>query len=154
ARIDQRIERLARVAQSRRYDVMLLSDHGQASAVPYDRATGRTLAADVYRACAVKRHFAPVGPDLDRLAADLEEARVRAARVLKWGAPFGRAAALLASIRARRLARTLARRWGVPAGEIAVVSGGSIAHIYVGRRAGGSTLEEIEARFPDLLPLL
>src|SRR5262249_57631513 len=79
---------------------------------------------------------------------------VGAAGVRKWGAAFGRAGAILASYQARRAARTIERRWGIPAGELAVVTGGSIAHIYVGRRTRGSTLEEIQARFPDLLPLL
>ena len=149
ARIDARIADLVPVARAEGYEVMILSDHGQAAALPYERVAGRSLAADVYRACAP----GPVGADFDAVATDLDEERVRAARVLKWGKPFGTIAGAVASAQARRAARTLEREWGVPAGDLAVVTGGSIAHVYVGRRRGGATLEEIEDRFPALVSL-
>jgi Type I phosphodiesterase / nucleotide pyrophosphatase len=150
ARIDGRVHKLAGVARENGYEIMIVSDHGQAAALPYDEVVGRSLPADVYRACA----SAPVDRDFDAVATRLDEERVGAARVLKWGKPFGTLAAAAASARARIAATELERRWGVPAGEIACVTGGSIAHVYVGRKPAGSTLEDIEARFPHLLPLL
>ena len=149
-RIDKRIDKLAGVAGEHGYEIMLVSDHGQAAALPYERVRGRSLPADVYRACAP----GGVDGDFDAVATRLDEQRVEAARVLKWGKPFGSLAGAAASARARLAATELERRWQVPAGQIACVSGGSIAHVYVGRDPDGSPLEDIEARFPALLELL
>jgi hypothetical protein len=150
ARIDRRIAGLTAEAQARGYEVMLCSDHGQAASTPYRRVAGRDLAADVFRACAGR----PVRGDLDALAEELTEQRTHAARILKWGRPFGALASALAMARARHAARRLEREHAVPAGDLAVVTGGSIAHVYVGRQPGGATIEEIEERFPRLVPLL
>jgi hypothetical protein len=89
-----------------------------------------------------------------RLADALAEARVRAARVGKWPGAFGRLSTARAMMAARRAARRLQRDHRVPAGEIAVVTGGSIAHVYVGRAQAGASLEEIDARFPRLVRTL
>jgi hypothetical protein len=150
ARIDGRIGQLARVAAGRGYEVLVCSDHGQAAVRPFARVTGRTLAATVFAACGHAGASARFAGVADRLDA----ARVRAARVRKWPGLLGRASTWQAQAVARRAAGKLERRFGVPAGELAVVTGGSIAHVYVGRRAAGSTLEEIRARFPRLVPAL
>jgi hypothetical protein len=147
-RIDRRVARLAAAAQANGYEVMVVSDHGQAQATPYACIAGRSLAADVYRACAAS------DGDLDALADTLTEERVRAARIRKWGRPFGAVASALATVRARHAARRLERLHRVPAGAVAVVTGGSIAHLYVGRDPAGAPLEAIEARVPRLLPFL
>jgi hypothetical protein len=115
---------------------------------PFVDVAGRSLAALVYRACAP----GPVDERFDALVDRLEEARVDSARVLKWGRPYGVLSSARAAARARRAARQLDRRSGVRAGDLAVVTGGSIAHIYVGRKREGTTLEEIERRYPRLLP--
>jgi hypothetical protein len=149
ARIDTRVARLLAAADQHGYEVMLVSDHGQASCTPFDRACGRSLEAVVFGACA----HGPVGPALDLMAERLASGRVRAARVLKWGLP-GAAVAAWANARARRAAKRLEREHGCPAGELGVVTGGSIAHIYVGRDADGASLEDIRSRFPRLVPVL
>jgi hypothetical protein len=104
----------------------------------------------VFAACAHR----PAGPRFRELVERLDGARVAAARVRKWPGVFGRLAEALASARARRAAEALVRDYGIPAGELAVASGGSIAHIYVGRAPGGASLETIGARYPRLLGAL
>jgi hypothetical protein len=146
-RIDARIGELLSAARERGVDVMVVSDHGQSAATPYHVICGRSLAAEVHRACA------PEGAEVEALADELERGRVDAARVLKWGRPLGALPAWRGRLRARLAARRLAAL-GAPAAELAVVSGGSIAHVYVGRAPGGASLEEIERRFPRLLPAL
>ncbi len=148
-RIDRRVSRLLREARRRGYEVMVVSDHGQKASRPFRDVAGRSLAAVVHRACATS----PAG-GFDALVDELEDQRVRAARGRKWGAPFGLLVAASAAARARRAAWHLERGHGAPAGTIAVVTGGSIAHIYLARRRGGVGLEEIERRFPRVLPAL
>jgi hypothetical protein len=149
-RIDARVAELLSAARERGYEVMVVSDHGQSAARPFAAVCGRSLAAVVYRACAAGEPHAR----FDRLVDRLEASRVSAASSRKWGSPLGVLLAARAAARARMTAAELERAHGVPAGQIAVVTGGSIAHVYVGRAPGGATLEEIRARFPRLLPAL
>jgi hypothetical protein len=79
---------------------------------------------------------------------------VRASAVRKWPGYLGSLPAAFEELAARRVARRLERDFGVPAGELAVVSGGSIAHVYIGRAAEGATHDQIRARFPRLIPSL
>ena len=147
-RIDARIARLLAAGARFGYEVVLCSDHGQAAAVPFTRVEGRTLSSMVFEACAP----GPIDARFRELTDRLDHYRLQSAQVRKFPG-FGKAV----DARARRLARRAARdleKLGVPAGELAVVTGGSIAHIYVGRHPDGSSLEEIEARFPQLLPAL
>jgi hypothetical protein len=152
ARIDARLPRLLEAAERHGYEVVLCSDHGQAAAIPFARVTGRTLAATVF-ATTTDRPGTD-GAAFAALVDRLDGARVRASRVRKWPDPVGRLVSARAQVNARRAALRLARRWDVPAGEIAVVTGGSVAHVYVGRAPGGATIEAIQARFPRLVPAL
>lgn len=148
-RIDARVGRLVRVARRRGYEVVIMSDHGQAPCAWFADVAGESLASLVFRACAPR----PVEPDrrFKRLVERLDLARIRSARLRKWPDPFGRLAASKAEVTARTSARQLERGHGIPAGELAVVTGGSIAHVYVGREPEGASLEEIEARYPRLM---
>lgn len=152
-RIDRRIRTLHEAARARGYDTVVLSDHGQAPAVPFDRVDpeGRTLGGLVFEQCATSPR---ADRRIRRLAARLDAARVRAARVRKWPGVLRELLETHARVVARRTARRIEHDYGVPAGDLSVVTGGSIAHVYVGRRPGGATLEEIEARFPRLVPAL
>jgi hypothetical protein len=151
-RIDARIGRLVRSARERGYQVVVASDHGQARSTPFVALVGRSPSTTVLRACAPDPRR--LDETFDALADRLDESRVRASRVGKWPGFLGRVPSARAAAAARRAAKRLERRWGLPAGDVAVVTGGSVAHVYVGRDPQGSTIETIQARFPRLLPAL
>jgi hypothetical protein len=147
-RIDRRIQGLLDARDG--HDVVVVSDHGQSASIPYRWAMGHSLPVEVFRACADR----PVDERFDKLVDKLDENRIAASRVRKWPGLLGKVTEGMAAAKARKAARELETRYGVNAGEIAVATGGSIAHIYVGRRREGASLEQIAARFPRLIPAL
>ncbi|MBI4511253.1 MAG: alkaline phosphatase family protein [Deltaproteobacteria bacterium] len=149
-RIDRHVARLVKAARQHGFDVVLMSDHGQAAAIPFSRIQGCSLAALVLTACAPRLP----SEHASHLAGRLDFHLVRASRVRKWPSPIGPFLEKRARVRADRLADCLVRDFGVPARDVAVVTGGSITHVYLGRDPGGMPLEEIEARYPRLIPSL
>lgn len=148
-RIDRRIARLQRAARAGGVDVIVFSDHGQARATPFRQVIGRPLSVFVAEACVDR----PTDERFRTLVARLEQARIRAARVRKWPRPLGTAVSFFARAKARRAASALTREYGLDP-ELATVTGGSIAHLYLGPERAGVDLETIERRVPRLLPAL
>ncbi|MFH0900489.1 MAG: alkaline phosphatase family protein [Pseudomonadota bacterium] len=149
-RIDRRIGRLIESGTREGYDVLVFSDHGQAVATPFFLVEGKCLSALVLEACTDR----PGGAALADLAHQLDASRNRAARVRKWPGAVRRPLEWRAREQSRRIAARLEKEHGAPADEVAVVTAGSVAHIYFGCATSGMTLEKIQQRFPRLLPAL
>ena len=146
---------------NRRYEIVVVSDHGQAQGEPFAGLAGRTL---------------------DEVIAELTEqpaAELSADRVLRRGddseEPWGPLNLLLTSVARsrRRGVATLARRRAEqpapreelvvthrrprtndderPADAPIVAASGSLAHIYLPGLPGRATLEQVEARYPRLI---
>jgi uncharacterized membrane protein YvlD (DUF360 family) len=153
ARVDRRIARIAAAAARapRPYEVVVLSDHGQAQGATFLQRYGATLEDLVRDACGTRAVAAATDHDdeaLGRLGAGLAEAAAGAGGE--------------DSVRGRALERATERvapgtevadiAEAVP--EVVVMASGNLGLISFPRRAGRVTREAIEAAYPQLLPSL
>ncbi|MGH7320516.1 MAG: hypothetical protein ACRELA_12935 [Candidatus Rokuibacteriota bacterium] len=136
------IWRVARRLPELRYDVYVLSDHGQTLSVPFEAVAGPEPAAEavlgVFRA--VARSPATRAPDIREVA--------HHAGVPRW--PLGRAwQQHLAYLEPRSR-----RRNAVWAGDLCVVPAGPNMNVYLTETKDHVPVEEIEARYPGVLERL
>jgi uncharacterized membrane protein YvlD (DUF360 family) len=157
-RLDDEIRRMAQVVRHapRRYEIVVLSDHGQTQGAPFRHRYGVSLDELVRDACDIGPgpEEADENEALNRLNAALteaSEARTRGGRVLS------------AALRRRRVdgeVRLGARPAEAAAGgdeeppEVVVMPSGCFGGISFPRLPGRVTLEELERRYPRLLPTL
>jgi hypothetical protein len=131
------------------YDLYVISDHGQSATTPFEWVTGRDLHGWVLEQVAPSeaRHL-----DAQTIA-ELVTVRTSSLWLRTLWRPLRPVAQLYAGWLARRLSARLDGRWRRALDGVEIVSGGSVAHLYFG---GGRrwTLEEIDRRFPRLLPAL
>jgi len=168
--IDRSIKAIARAiaaSRARRYDLYVLSDHGQVRATPFSLVHGTDL-----RDWLIRRSLPPggaAGPspagrgpgtwgeaELTRAAA-LPVAQllslVRHLRdALPW--PLGGLAATLERRLERRLRRRRLPQTLLEAAEAYVLATGDIAHIYLSARERPLELDQIEAAHPGLVDSL
>lgn len=152
--IDAAIGRIlgaVRAVPEYRYDVYVLSDHGQMATTPFERVVGRDLCAFV-----LEHVRSPVA---GRLESDDVRQLVALRATEFWTRTLPKGLRGLARVYVDWLRRRVRRRaderdWH-PLDAVEVVSGGSVAHIYLDRHAARRlTVEEIEARHPDLIDAL
>ncbi|HEX6837155.1 MAG TPA: alkaline phosphatase family protein, partial [Polyangia bacterium] len=146
-----KIFRAVRAVPEYKYDVFVFSDHGQLSTTPFERIVGRELAELVLDHARVA-----VGHSLS--ADDVRElVSLRTTEFWSRTLPKGLRgpARLYVDWLRRRVRRAADEHAWSPIDAIEVVSGGSIAHIYLDRGAPERlTLEQIDARFPELIDAL
>ncbi len=150
--VDEAIERIARAAESvpeYRYDLFVISDHGQSATTPFERLVGEELGAFVLR------HAGPAPTAADVRGDDIRAlVRIRAAQL--WSRtlspPLHASVALYLAWLARGVERRL-RAARLPA-EVTVVTGGSIAHVYLDGQPDPRRLDEIERGWPHLVGAL
>lgn len=123
----------------RDYELVVVSDHGQAQGMTFRQLAGRTLSAVVH---------------------DLASQPIWAGEDDKPVEPWGPANNLLTSAsRSNRVVGSAVRRrqgshepGAVPeTGSLVVAASGSLAHIYLSDEPGRATLETIDERFPGLV---
>jgi Type I phosphodiesterase / nucleotide pyrophosphatase len=155
--IDRKIRRVWRAAErsarrgGRRYELYLLSDHGQTPAVPFERRAGRSL-----REAILEQEFSARVQTLGQAeyrdtvhsAAVLGRLR-QIQRLLPW--PLRPLAAFAARRIEARLEVAGQTAMATGAAELLVLPTGGLAHIYFLDCPGRLDLAEIEERHPGLL---
>ncbi len=133
------------------YEVLISSDHGQSASVPFEMLLGEDPAEYILRhALGRERRGATV--DADRIRDLL---KVRSLKL--WARAQRRPLrALLAPWIAwvERRAEGRLRAQAPACADVEVVTGGTIAHVYLTRDATPLALHEIERRWPELVPAL
>lgn len=156
AAFDRRLRQLTRRAQGRspiRYEVVLLSDHGQTPSVPFRVLYGQTIEeaiADIMSDLAGHRMDVTLAfdPDISHTASLLAELDALEPAHLGWAADRGRRAL-------RRITPPYEDLEDVPEEPRAVVCvSGSLAHVYFTGHGQALTLEEIRTLFPGLVEAL
>jgi uncharacterized membrane protein YvlD (DUF360 family) len=159
--VDHQIRRIARAAAAapRRYELVVLSDHGQTQGATFLDRYGHTLEQVVREACQTE--------DVDAAGSGEDEAlgRLGAALTEAAGGEGVGARAVRTATRRRRVEGEV--RLGLekpaedapvpehkPAPEIVVMASGCLGLITFPRLPGRVTLEELEERYPRLLPAL
>jgi hypothetical protein len=146
-----RIFRAVKAVPEYNYDIFVFSDHGQVSTTPFSCIVGRELCEFVLEHARV----AVAGSLGAHEVAELVSLRSTEfwTRTLPKG--LRGPARLYVEWLRRRLRRRADERVWKPIDAIEVVTGGSIAHIYFDRGAPSRlTLEEIDARYPELIAAL
>jgi hypothetical protein len=152
--IDEGIDHVLAAAAAvpeHRYDVLVLSDHGQSSSVPFQITEGEDLAELVLRHAWAER-----GAALEsRAVRDLVQLR----SLRSWAHAQRRPLRLavepyLAHLERRAEAKLRARASTDAPREVQVVTGGTIAHVYLDGRRAPLLLDEIERRWPELVRAL
>jgi len=153
AAFDRHLRKLRRRAGRQspiRYDIVLMSDHGQTPSVPFRILHGEPLAATVARLVGAARgrepdSARPFNPDLSYTARLLAELVETPPGALGWAA--------------NRSRRTLSRiatedappGSGTGGAEVVVCESGSLAHVYFTGHDRPLHLEEICVRYPGLV---
>ena len=156
AAFDRHLRKLQRRAARQspvRYDILLLSDHGQTASLPYRLLAGETFEATVARLLGDSRaRPAEPGrafnPDRSYTAALLAELDESGARGLGWAAARGRRT--LASIAPGPAAASPEP----PDTKAVVCASGCLVHIYFTGHPEPLPLEEIIERYPGLIEAL
>lgn len=154
---DRRLRLLARRARHQspiRYEIMLLSDHGQTPSVPFRHLYGETIEQALNEMLAqasdggpvaAARVFNPGSGYTVSLLAEMEEVGVHQ---LGW----------LAKRSSRALARVVRTESGTPQDEapprVVVCVSGSLAHVYFTGHDESLYLEDIITQFPGLIESL
>jgi uncharacterized membrane protein YvlD (DUF360 family) len=154
--VDRAIARIAAVAAAapRPYEVVVLSDHGQTQGATFLQRYGETLESLVTRACGADRKAVAAS------ASGEDEARGRiGAALTEAGAAAGAGAGAVRAVTRRRtvegevrMEKALEPGDGLP--EIAVMASGCLGLVSFPRLPGRVTREQIDERWPGLLPAL
>ncbi|HID85748.1 MAG TPA: hypothetical protein EYP55_00010 [Anaerolineae bacterium] len=149
----KQIDRMRRYSPRRRYDLYVLSDHGQTPTLPFRQLYGCTLGQYI------ARHD---GRDTQELVNGEEVSRRQAQYLISELEALERQAAKPPAALARRARRLLERRMlgedqgeEIPKGwEIEVLHSGSLAHVYFNSSTRQLTWSEIERLYPGLVGAL
>ena len=149
--VDLQIERIARVVAAdapRPYEIVVLADHGQTQGATFRDRYGHTLGELVGDACETA--------DVEAESSGEDEAGGRiAAAVAEAAQGPSRGARALARITRRRRERADEWQGSVPfLAEVSVMASGCLGLISFPRIPGRVCSEEIDARYPRLLPAL
>ena len=146
-----RIFAAVRAVPEYNYDIFVFSDHGQLATTPFSRIVGRDFddfVLDHARACVAESLSSH---DVSELVS------LRATEFWTRTLPKGLRgpARLYVDWLRRRVRRSADESQWKPIEAIEVVTGGSIAHIYLDRSARERlTLDQIDARYPELMNAL
>jgi Type I phosphodiesterase / nucleotide pyrophosphatase len=155
--IDAQVKRIVRAAEraEREYDVVLLSDHGQSTTIPWEQLHGQSLTEFMLEQVASSR-LHPLGADFRAKQVGRTLAFSVWLRELEWMLPRGLARVV------QRAARWMADRlpdeaadidWSSDA-EILVAPTGSLAHVYFTHTDQALAMEDVAARHGGLLDAL
>jgi hypothetical protein len=156
--IDSQVRRIVRATErygARAYDVVLLSDHGQSTTIPWEHLHGQSLTEFILEHVAEAR--------LLRLGADHRAKQVGRSlafaawlRELEWMLPraLGPAIRWMARWMADRLPDEAAGIDWSAEGEIMIAPTGSLAHVYFTATEQPMTIEEVRAAHPSLVEAL
>jgi hypothetical protein len=156
--IDRQVARIVHATErygARPYDVILLSDHGQSTTIPWEHLHGQSLTEFILEHVASAR--------LVRLGADHRSKQVGRAlafaawlRELEWMLPrsLGRVVRVAAGWLNERLPDEAAGIDWSADGELMVAPTGSLCHVYFTGSAAPLTLDEIRANHGALLDAL
>jgi hypothetical protein len=139
------LQRAAARAPDLGYELFVLSDHGQSATTPFEWICGRDLAAFVLEHVASAAVW-PVESDAVKKLVALRELEI-------WVRTLSRPLRPPFSAYARWLRRRLQPRLGGAFDGVEVVTGGTIAHLYLGGR-GRLPIDEIRRKHPALLDAL
>jgi uncharacterized membrane protein YvlD (DUF360 family) len=153
--VDRAVARIAAVAAAgpRPYEVVVLSDHGQTQGATFLQRYGETLEALVTRECDAE----PAAVEASGSGSDEARGRLGAALTEASAAEGAGGATIRAATRGRRVDGAVLMEGepeseGVP--EIAVMASGCLGLISFPRLPGRVTREDIDERWPRLLPAL
>ncbi len=149
--VDLQIERIARAARAdapRPYEIVVLSDHGQTQGATFLQRYGESLEDVVRDACETADVVAEASGE------DEARGRIGAALAEATQAPSAGARALARATARRREVAELSA--GVPdhVPEVSVMASGCLGLVSFPRIPGRVCSEEIDARYPRLLPAL
>ena len=147
--VDLQIERIARAARAdapRPYEIVVLSDHGQTQGATFRQRFGESLEDLVRAACETADVVAEDSGE------DEARGRIVAAMAEAAQAPTAGARALARATQRRRAAALEESTDPVP--EVSVMASGCLGLISFPRLPGRVSSEEIDARYPGLLPAL
>jgi hypothetical protein len=156
--IDHQIRKIVHAIErygARPYDVVLLSDHGQSTTIPWEHLHGQSVTEFMMEHVAATR--------LVRLGADHRAKQVGRAlaftawlRELEWMLPrsIGRVVSTIAGWMSERLPDEAAEIDWTSDGELMVAPTGSLAHVYFTAVPTALTIEEIRADHGTLLDAL
>lgn len=150
--IDHSIEKIIRATEAMPeygYDVYVFSDHGQSATMPFERVVGRDLHAFVLEHAALTGVGRPIGNAEIRDLVTLRETELWVRTLWR---PLRAPMALYLAWLDHRLSARVDDQARAPLDGIEVVTGGSIAHLYFGRR--GRSVDAIARRWPRLLEAL
>jgi hypothetical protein len=156
--IDRQVRRIVRAAErfgERDYDIVLLSDHGQSTTVPFEHLHGQSLVEFILEHVAATR--------LGRIGADHRAKQVGRAltftswlQELEWTLPraLGRIVREVASWMSERLPDEAAEIDWSSAAELMVAPTGSLAHLYFTSVPTPLTIDELRRQHGPLLDAL
>ena len=158
-KLDREISRLARASQHapRPYRVVVLSDHGQSQGATFLQRYGLTLEALVEDACGHASAEGALEPVSDEASSTLGAALTEGARGTGLAARAVRGATKNKTVDgavALQEGSTPVPHVGDDVPEISVMASGCLGLVTFPRLPGRVTLEQIEARYPKLLPAL
>jgi hypothetical protein len=156
--IDRQVRKIVRATErygARHYDVILLSDHGQSTTIPWEHLHGQSLTEFILEHVAATRLF--------RLGADHRAKQVGRSlafaawlREMEWmlPRPLGRTVQTLAGWMSERLPDEAAAIDWTSDGELMVAPTGSLAHVYFTADPAPLTIERIRADHGPLVDAL
>jgi len=154
--IDRSFSRIAHAAATspRRYHLVVLSDHGQSQGPTFKQQFGTTLEEVVHEACGTDSIAHPYHEDeaWSHLSAAASELLAARGRVLRLAArPRESGDALLFGPGRDAAAGD---EHAFDSEELKVLASGSLGLIYIGNAPGRLSLEEMNERYPHLIPRL
>lgn len=158
-RLDREIGRVARAAQDapRPYRIVVLADHGQSQGATFLQRYGLTLEQLVEQACGQARTEGELEPVSDEATSTLGAALTEGGRGKGLAAKAVRGATKNRTVDgavAIHEEAVPAPKIGDDVPEISVMASGCLGLVTFPRLPGRVTLEQIQDRFPDLLPTL
>jgi hypothetical protein len=148
--IDEGVGKIARAAAAvpdYRYDLYVFSDHGQVSTTPFERVMGQDLHSFVLSYAAETAVRQPIDHSVIQELVELRSAEFFVRTLWR---PLRLPARAYTWWLRQRASQRIDDRDRLPLDAIEVVTGGSIAHLYFGRRREKRSVDEIARRWPAL----
>jgi hypothetical protein len=148
--IDEGIGKIARAVRAvpdYRYDLYVFSDHGQVSTTPFERVMGQDLHSFVLSYAAETAVHQPIDHSVIQRLVELRSAEFFVRTLWR---PLRLPARAYTWWLRRRTNRGIDDRDRRTLDAIEIVTGGSIAHLYFGRRREKRSVDEIARRWPAL----
>jgi hypothetical protein len=156
--IDAQVRRIVKEAErwgARDYDIVLLSDHGQSTTVPWEHLYGQSLTEFMLERQA-QSHLRPLGADHRAKQVGRSLAFAQWLRELEWMLPrgVGRLVRWAGSWMADRLPDEASGIDWDAASQLIVAPTGSLAHVYFTTTDAPLTVEKIRTSYSPLMDAL